>query len=247
MTIMQILKRFISHRGLIAGTLLLIVPVSLVLLAQDTPTENPDCTPERLVEQQGVFAQLVSFDAEVQPDLIAANLYRLGSLYQQLAANCGYQPSEQEINDLIQLTLLLTDLETIIAAQATGTDVAAIMIELETVAGDSFNGQLLYNGIEFGLDGNALGCSGCHQGESAPLTGATWTRIVEERLTLPEFADYTAEQYAVESIVLPEHYIVPEYQPGLMPGSYGSRMDIQQLADVIAFLRSHDEGLVDDE
>ena len=113
-----------------------------------------------------------------------------------------------------------------------GTDVAAIVTQLESTSGDPVNGQSLYT---------ALGCAGCHEGGIvAPTTTGTWTRIQEERLTLPEFAGYTAEQYAVESIVDPHKYLVPGFGP-VMPPTFGETLTLQQLADLIGFLQSQDQ------
>lgn len=216
-----------------------------LILAQDTSPANPGCTTAELQQQQEVFASLLTFDWENTPDQSKANLFRLAAQYQQIAVNCGYQPTEQEINALIDFTLAVTDIETILAAQGVGNDVDAILVELESVTGDSFNGQLLYNGIDPGVDGNALGCAGCHNGETAPLTDATWTRVVLERLNEEQFEGYTPERYIVESIVQPDVHIVDGYNANLMPPNFGSRIDIQQMADLIAYLRSQDQGLED--
>lgn len=218
----------------------------LVIAQTEQPyNDDPSCTPSQVATQQETFAQLLTFDFDNQPDLSRDNLYRLGALYQQLAVNCGYQPSEQEIDALIQLTLSLTDVETVLAANAVGDDVDAILAELETVNGDVFNGQLLYNSIEPSLDGGLLGCAGCHLGEVAPLTEGTWTRTHDIRLNDPALAGYDVTRYLVESIVQPDVYIAPDYMPQLMPQNFGNRLDLQQLADIIAYLESQDQLLED--
>jgi len=116
-----------------------------------------------------------------------------------------------------------------------GDDVPAIVAELETVSGDPLNGQTLYNG-------GALACAGCHGNEIvAPLTASTWPALVSgERLSDPALAGYTPEQYLVESIVHPQAYTVPNYAQA-MPQNFGERLDIQMLADIIAYLKSYDE------
>ncbi len=70
--------------------------------------------------------------------------------------------------------------------------------------------------------------------------GETWTRINNERITLPEFAGYTAEQYIIESIVQPGIYDYPDdnYVAGAMPANFGDRIPYQDLADIIAFLKT---------
>jgi mono/diheme cytochrome c family protein len=142
----------------------------------------------------------------------------------------------------IERTLQFAGLPQIIAAMAVGDDVEAILAELETTNGDSFNGQLLYNGLEPALDGIPLTCSGCHMEETiAPLTEGTWTRITEERLQDEALADYSARQYLVESILHPNAYIVEGYNANVMPSAYGQRLDLQQLADLLAYLESQDQ------
>lgn len=210
-------------------------------LEESTPPAT--CDMANLAQQQQVFAQLLTLDFERTPELSLANLYRLGAMYQQLALGCGYLPSDSEINAQILLTLSITDVGTIIAANAVGGDVDAILAELETVIGDSFRGNLLYNGMEPSLDGSPLGCAGCHEGAAAPLTEGTFTRVDEQRLLLPQFADYTVERYLVESIVHPELYVVEGYAPGLMPTFYGQRLDIQDMADILAYLLSQDQAI----
>jgi len=114
-----------------------------------------------------------------------------------------------------------------------GTDVAAILTQLETVTGDANNGQTLYNG--------ALGCSGCHSTTVAPPTDETWLTVTQgDRLSDPALAGYTPEQYLVQSIVAPQAYTVPGFAQA-MPQNFGERLDIQMLADILAYLESYDQ------
>jgi mono/diheme cytochrome c family protein len=115
-----------------------------------------------------------------------------------------------------------------------GTDVAAILTELETVTGDPNNGQTLYNGT--------LACAGCHSaGLVAPKTEETWLAVSQgDRLKDPALAGYTPDQYLVESIVLPQAYTVPGFAQA-MPQNFGERLDIQMLADILAYLKSYDQ------
>ncbi|MCY4145449.1 MAG: c-type cytochrome [Chloroflexi bacterium] len=112
-----------------------------------------------------------------------------------------------------------------------GDNVAGILArwtEMDIV-GSPATGELLYD-AEFG-------CTDCHRdGASAPDTVGTVTRVRTERLVLPQFADYTVEQYLVESITRPGDYIVDGYSSGLMPANFGARMTDQQLADIVAYL-----------
>jgi mono/diheme cytochrome c family protein len=114
------------------------------------------------------------------------------------------------------------------------TEVARVLEELATVTGDPNNGQVLYTG--------SLACSACHNNASiAPPTEGTYTRTVETRLQDPAISDHTAQQYLVESILVPNAYIAPGYPANAMPQDFGARLDLQMLADLIAYLESHDE------
>ncbi len=122
-----------------------------------------------------------------------------------------------------------------------GTDVTGILerIEEQELVGDAARGEAIYNGQQRTLRGQIVGCAGCHEGgAAAPMTEGTWDRVLNERLTLAQFADYTPEQYLVESIVLPNEYIVPRYAAGAMPDNYGDQMGLQDMADVLAYLRT---------
>ncbi len=100
--------------------------------------------------------------------------------------------------------------------------------EMEIV-GSPATGELLYD-AEFG-------CTDCHlEGGSAPTTSGTATRVREERLTMPQFAGYSVEQYLVESIVRSGDFVVEGYSSGLMPANFGARMTDQQLADIVSYL-----------
>jgi hypothetical protein len=232
----------------VVGFMIVIAGMVGFAIAQDDgapPNDNPNCFPEVLAQQQQTFADLLKLDFEAEPDKALANMYRLGAQYQLLAAECGYEPGEQEIQALVDFTLSVTDLETIIAANAVGTDVAEILAAWENagITGDPQRGQLLYNGLEPVLDGTNLGCAGCHNGQTAPATEGTWTRVNDIHLQEAQFADYTVEQYLVESIVMPDAYVVPDFLPGLMPNYFGSRLDEQMLADIVAYLDSQDQLL----
>lgn len=104
----------------------------------------------------------------------------------------------------------------------------------EEIVGSAGNGAILYD--------TKFGCTSCHRdGASAPDTIGTWTRVLNERLTEPQFAGYSGERYLIESIVLPAAYIVDTYSSGVMPPDFGTRqMTDQQLADVVAFIKTQE-------
>ncbi len=223
---------------------LLIFLLSLTAAAQGDGVAG--CTADELAQQQNTLASFLTLDFAADLDAAVANLFRLGALYQTMALQCGYGPNEVEVDRLLDQALMFASLDDLIAAQSIGTDVAAILLELDEVYGDPLQGQLLYNGLEPALGGTALGCSGCHENESvAPLTAGTWTRVDDIRLTLPLFADYSHGQFLIESIVQPMAYITPDYA-GMMPEFYGGQLTTQQLADLVAFLDSQDQFLNDE-
>lgn len=118
-----------------------------------------------------------------------------------------------------------------------GRDVGVILTEISTLQADPQNGMSLYTN---------LGCAGCHNGAVVgPATEGSWTRAVEVRLADPAvqalLPEQTGEAYLVHAIVLPNEYIVPNYQAGLMPGTFGDTLTFQQMADLIAYLRSQDQ------
>jgi hypothetical protein len=129
-------------------------------------------------------------------------------------------------------------IDTFTFSQSTaGTDVEAILGELEAMEGDAERGERLYTNQESAYGGR-LGCAGCHlEGDIAPPTEDKWERASTVRLEEPLFEDYTPEQYLVESIVQPNAYIVPEYTP-IMPQNFGERLTLQDLADIVAYLET---------
>jgi hypothetical protein len=191
------------------------------LLAAQEPTPAPvDCAPAAIAAQQAALAAaLDTFAADLDQNTGAAleALFQTGAAYQELALACGYVPPDA-------------------AERPVGTDIARILNALEQtgLAGDPLNGQLLYNG--------SYACAGCHvsgAGTVAPHTEGTYTRVETTRLGEPQFADYTVRAYLIESIVDPEAYIVPNYK-NAMPNDFGSRLSLQALADLLAFLESQD-------
>lgn len=123
----------------------------------------------------------------------------------------------------------------LIPTVGTTTPIADIMVGLEGLTGDPVNGQQLY-------DGTTLGCSSCHvvaAGLTAPPLAGTWTRTQNERLAEPQFEGYTGEQYLAESIIHPNDYTTPGFEP-VMPTYFGDRVNYQELADLIAYLRTQD-------
>ncbi len=99
------------------------------------------------------------------------------------------------------------------------------------------------------------GCVACHipnpDTPDATLAGSPWVASASEdgkgiadhapeRITA---SDYTgtatgADAYLYESIVNPSAFVVPGYVDGVMPKTYGGALSEQDLADVIAYLKT---------
>ncbi len=115
------------------------------------------------------------------------------------------------------------------AAEIVGTDVDAILTGLESYTGDPINGQVLYT---------QYACIGCHNGVVAPATETQWQNALVGAGGRPHAGD--PERYTVESIVLPNEYVVDGYNAGAMPLNFGERMSYQDMADMLAYLGSFD-------
>lgn len=125
---------------------------------------------------------------------------------------------------------------------AVGTDVAAVLGQLATVTGDPERGDKLFHGLEKTAAGagRALPCAGCHlQGSdgTGPMAGGIATRVQDVRLADPALVGFTLEQYLVDSILNPSDYIAPSFSD-LMPKQFGERLQLQDLADIVAYLKT---------
>ncbi len=130
-----------------------------------------------------------------------------------------------------------------VAAVEVGTDVQAITAELASLTGDAAKGDALYHGQQTSGFGNTLACLGCHQANAngvGPMTSGTFTRASNERIAEPLFAGFTPEQYLIDSIVNPSHYVVPGFVDG-MQKDFGQILTPQNLADILAYLETQNQ------
>jgi cytochrome c551/c552 len=104
--------------------------------------------------------------------------------------------------------------------------------------GEAANGKSLTEG--------ALGCVGCHV---LAAVGPAWLAqagqpgIGARAETAFSAPDYTgkaqsAEQYLIESVVQSNAFVGPGFQPNIMPANYGERLSAQDLADILAYLKT---------
>lgn len=128
------------------------------------------------------------------------------------------------------------DLEILASGQPVGNDITLDALP----QGDPVRGELLYTS-------NELGCSSCHMGGViAPPTEGSMTRAQDRVATAPELAGYSPEQYLLESILMPNAYLVPNEQGKVyhtggistMQQNYSDRIDAQDLADLLAYLQA---------
>lgn len=127
-------------------------------------------------------------------------------------------------------------------AEAAGTDVDAIVTAIADLTPDVERGKAIYDNAQPSGRAELLGCAGCHAGAlQAPATELTHQAWTTERSQLSQFEGYTFEKYVVESIVNPNAYVVPGYNSGVMPLNFGSRMSVQDIADIVGYLASYSE------
>ena len=122
-------------------------------------------------------------------------------------------------------------------------------ITIELPAGDATRGEALVT---------STGCVACHVGPAAGITAPAWktaesktgTGIAADAEKRWQEGDYTGaatstDQYLFESIVNPNAFVVPptagaswQATSSLMPGNYGTTLLKQDVADIIAYLKT---------
>jgi mono/diheme cytochrome c family protein len=121
-------------------------------------------------------------------------------------------------------------------------DLAAQVAAVTALEGDANIGKALYEGAQRTESRARLGCSSCHMGGAqAPATNETWANTLNVRLNDSALSGYTPEQYIVESVLYPNNYVVGGYASGVMPANYAAQMTAQDLAHILAYLKSYGE------
>ncbi len=106
----------------------------------------------------------------------------------------------------------------------------------ELPAGNAANGEQLYS-----ID---LGCAACHGNLAEEGSNAVGPWVGNfQNLDNVRIEGYTAADYMYESVLLPSEFISPECPTGVcagppsgMPDNFGTRMTIQDMADVMAYV-----------
>ena len=94
--------------------------------------------------------------------------------------------------------------------------------------GDATDGQTVFQG--------AGGCSACHALSDQVIVGPGQAGVGSRAAT--RRPEYSADAYLYESITNPNAYVVEGFQGGLMPQTFKQVLQPQQIADVIAFLKT---------
>jgi cytochrome c2 len=96
-------------------------------------------------------------------------------------------------------------------------------------AGEASAGQSVYSGKG--------GCVACHSlDEGVVLVGPSMAGIGTRAGT--QRPDYPPDAYLYQSITNPNAYVVDGFQAGIMPQTFEQVLTDQELADVIAFLKT---------
>jgi mono/diheme cytochrome c family protein len=96
-------------------------------------------------------------------------------------------------------------------------------------AGDAAAGKSLFA---------AQGCSSCHTFTPAGSKGTVGPDLDKLAADAAKANRGSVAQYASESITDPNAYVVPGFQKGIMPTTFGSTLSKAQIADLVAFITS---------
>lgn len=110
-------------------------------------------------------------------------------------------------------------------------DVVAQISALELL--DSTAGQQAYS---------TNGCTACHYSGSllAPAPQGVFTRAEQKAQENPSMYP-DARHYLVQSILLPNSDAAEGFATGVMPTGFGASLDLQTLANIVAYLESQDQ------
>lgn len=86
-----------------------------------------------------------------------------------------------------------------------------------------------------------LGCAGCHSPDGAQAVGPTWQGLYGAELPLASGETVTGDDaYITNSILNPNDQVHEGYPSNVMP-SYAGRISDQQIADIIAYMKTLSE------
>lgn len=96
------------------------------------------------------------------------------------------------------------------------------------IVGDATAGETAFS---------SAGCISCHAVvPDVKIVGPSLFGVVDQIETLRP--GYTADEFFTESITDPNAFITPGFQPDLMPKTFKDTLTAQDLADLIAYLKT---------
>jgi cytochrome c oxidase subunit 2 len=110
--------------------------------------------------------------------------------------------------------------------QPTAATVVGSLPTAEPINGDADTGAKLFA---------SNGCGGCHTFTPANSAGKVGPDLDNLAADAQKADQGPLDQYVFSSIKNPDAYVVPGFQPGVMP-NYGSQLSDEQIADLTAYL-----------
>lgn len=84
-----------------------------------------------------------------------------------------------------------------------------------------------------------FGCAACHSIDGSKLVGPTWKGLYGHEVSLADGSTIKADDaYIIESITNPNAKIVKDFQPNLMPPTYGTQLTQAQINDLLEYIKS---------
>lgn len=131
-------------------------------------------------------------------------------------------------------------------AELCGTQHATMQSPVKVVSQEAFTEWLASQSVEI-TDPVALGekwvkesgCTACHSLDGSKLVGPTWAGLYGSQEELSDGSLVTVDDaYIQESILNPNKLIVTGYPPNLMPANYSDQLTLDQIQQIIAFIKT---------
>jgi len=124
-----------------------------------------------------------------------------------------------------------------VAAGGGKTESAAPSAGQAAVQGDPARGEALFKQTTIG---SAPGCITCHSlEEGKTLVGPSLAHVATEaEKYVQQGVANSVDEYLHDSIVNPDKYVVEGFPKGVMYQNYGKDLTEQQIADLVAFLKT---------
>ena len=131
-------------------------------------------------------------------------------------------------------------------AELCGTRHATMLAPVKVVSQEAFDewiasqSEVLGNPVARGEKwSREAGCLACHSVDGTALVGPSWFGVFGKEETMTNGALVTIdEEYLRESILNPNNLVVQGYPANLMPADYGERLTLEQIQDIIEYIKS---------